>query len=283
VSAVAEPAKSDLRRINAGSGHWYRDSKRKYDGVTTLIKNGRPNHALIGWSARETAEYVADNLETVNALAEAGRDALIGALSKIHVGVLQAAARRGTKVHAVAEAVAKDLEVEYDDDIAGHVEAYLLFLEQWQVRPVLVEAVLASRRWGYMGTCDLIADVVTTGDIDLRAAPWLTEVIPAGTPLRMLLDIKTSRSGIWPDAAYQLAAYAGAEVYVDAGGHEQPVADLNIAHCGAIHVRSDGFDVIPLDCGPRTFDDFTYIATAARRIGDDKRLVGTPVTPKEDR
>lgn len=281
MTAASAREKSDLRRINAGSGHWYRDSQRKYDGVTTLIKNGRPNHALTGWAARETASYVADNLETVNTLAEAGRDALIGALSKIHVGVLQAAARRGTRVHTVAEALAKDLEVEYDDDIAGHVEAYVLFLEQWQVRPVLIEAVLASRRWGYMGTCDLIADVVTAGDIDLQAAPWLTEVIPAGTPLRMLLDIKTSRSGIWPDAAYQLAAYAGAEVYVDGDGCEQSVADLGIAQCAAIHVRADGFDLIPLDCGPRTFEDFTYIATAARRIGDDKRLVGTPIIPKE--
>jgi hypothetical protein len=173
------------------------------------------------------------------------------------------------------------MEVEYDDDIAGHVEAYVLFLDQWQVRPVLVEAVLASRQWGYMGTCDLVADVVTTGEVTLANAPWLSEPIPAGTPLRALLDIKTSRSGIWPDAAYQLAAYAGAEVYVDADGFEQPVAGLGIQHCGTIHVRADGYDVIPLNAGPETFETFQYLATSARRIGDDKRLVGTAIIPKE--
>ncbi len=273
--------KSDLRRINAGSGHWYRDSKRKYDGVTTLIKNGRPNHALIGWAARETAEYVADNLDTVNTLAEAGRDALIGALSKIHVGVLQAAARRGTKVHAVAEALAKDLEVEYDDDIAGHVEAYLLFLEQWQVRPVLVEALVASRTFAYMGTTDIVADVVTPGEITLTNAPWLPASIPAGTPLRIIGDPKTNRSGVWPDAAYQLAAYRYADVYVDDQGQEHPMAGLGIEHAVVIHVRADGYDVHLMDAGPSTFETFQYLATAARRIGDDKRLVGTPIIPKE--
>lgn len=280
MTAAAEP-KREIRRINAGSGHWYRLDGKKADGVTTLIKNGRPNHALIGWSAKCTAEYVADNLDTVNALAEAGRDPLVAALKKIHVAVLQSAARRGTRVHNVAEKLAKDFEVEYDDDIAGHVEAYVMFLEQWQVRPVLVEAVMASRRWGYCGTCDLVADVVTYGDIDLAAAPWLTEVIPAGTPLRMLLDIKTSHSGIWPDTAYQLAAYAGAEVYVGPTGAERPVESLHIQQCAAIHVRSDGYDILPLDAGPGTFETFQYLATSARRIGDDKRLVGTAIIPKE--
>lgn len=280
MTGVAEP-KREIRRINAGKGHWYKVDGQKADGVTTLIKNGRPNPALIGWSAKETAEYVADNLATVNALAEAGRDPLIGALSKIHMATLQKASSRGTRVHTVAEALAKNLEVEYDDDIAGHVEAYILFLDQWQVRPILVEAVVASRTFGYAGTLDLVADVVTPGDIDLEVAPWLPEPIPAGTPLRMLLDAKTGRTGIWPDAAYQLAAYRYADVYVDTDKAERPVDALGIEQCAAVHVRADGYDVIPLNSGPRTFEDFQYIATTARRIADDRRLVGHAVIPKE--
>ncbi len=280
MTATAEP-KREVRRINSGSGHWYRLDGKKADGVTTLIKNGRPNNALIGWAVTETANYVATHLDVVNALADTGPDPLVAALTKIHVAALRDAANRGTRVHAVAEKLAQDFEVEYDDDIAGHVEAYVLFLEQWQVQPVLVEAVMASRRWGYCGTCDLVADVVTYGDIDLRVAPWLTDIIPAGTRLRMLLDIKTSRSGIWPDTAYQLAAYAAAEVYVAADGSEQPVNALGIEQCAAIHVRADSYDVVPVDAGLATFQTFQYLATSARRIGDDKRLVGTPIIPKE--
>jgi hypothetical protein len=270
-----------IRRINAGRGHWYKIDGKKADGVTTLIKNGRPNHALINWAARETAEYVADNPDTVASLAETGRAPLVAALAKIHTAVLQKAAGRGTAIHAVAEKLCRDEEVPYDDDIAGHVDACVLFLYQWQVRPVLVEAVVASRRWGYCGTCDLVADVVLPGDIDLRVAPWLDEVIPAGTAVRAIVDWKSGRSGIWPDAAYQLSAYSNAEVYVDAAGDEQPVADLGIRLALAVHVRADGFDAYPLDAGPDTFQTFTYIATSARRIGDDKRLVGGAIIPKE--
>jgi hypothetical protein len=273
--------KREIRRINAGKGHWYRLDGKKADGVTTLIKNGRPNNALIGWAARETAQYVADNPDTVAALRDAGREPLVAALSKFHVAVLQDAANRGTRVHAVAEKLARDEEVEYDDDIAGHVEAFVLFLDQWQVRPVLVEAVMASRRWGYCGTCDLVADVITPGEIDLRAAPWLDDTIPAGTPLRVLFDTKSSRSGIWPDAAYQLAAYGHAEVYLADDGTEQPVDALGIQHAAAVHVRADGYDIYPLNAGPDTFRTFTFLATSARRIGDDRRLVGGAVIPKE--
>lgn len=279
MTAAAKP-KSTIRRVNAGSGHWYKDGNVKYDGVTTLIKNGRPNPALIGWAARETAEYVADNLDIVNALAETGRAPLVGALSKIHTAVLHAAGRRGTKVHAAAEALAKDLEIEYDDDIAGHVEAYIMFLDQWQVQPVLVEAVCCSRTFAYMGTTDLVADVVTAGDIGLDIAPWLTEPIPAGTALRAIFDPKTNRTGVWPDAAYQLAAYRYADVYVDDDGVEQPMASLGIEFAAVVHVRADGYDVVPMNAGPQTFETFQYLATSARRIGDDKRLVGGAVVPK---
>lgn len=278
---MSSETRPEIRRINAGKGHWYRVDGRKADGVTTLIKNGRPNHALIGWAARETAEYVADNPEIVAALADTGRPPLVAALSKIHTAVLHKAAARGTALHAVAERLARDEEVEYDDDLAGHVEAYVMFLDQWQVRPVLVEAVVASRRWGYAGTTDLVADVVTPGDIDLAAAPWLDEPIPAGTPLRAIFDPKTSRSGVWPDAAYQLAAYRFADVYVDADGAEQPMADLGIQFAAVVHVRADGHDVVPMDAGPDTFQTFQFLATSARRLDGDKRLVGTPVIPKE--
>jgi hypothetical protein len=280
---VTAKTATGIHRINAGTGHWYRVDGRKADGVTTLIKNGRANHALIGWAARETAEYVADNPEVVEALRDVGRAPLVGALSKIHTAVLQKAGHRGTRVHTAAEKLTLGEEVEYDDDIAGHVEAYILFLDQWQVRPVLVEAVVASRTWGYAGTTDLVADVVTPGDITPMQAPWLTETIPAGTKLRGIFDPKTSRSGVWPDAAYQLAAYRFADVYLDPEtGAETPMADLGIEFAAVVHVRADGYDIHPMNAGPDTFKTFQHIATTARRVDGDQCLVGGRVYPKEN-
>jgi hypothetical protein len=272
-----------IHRINAGTGHWYKVDGRKSDGVTTLIKNGRPNHNLIGWAARETAEYVADNPDVVEALREAGRPALVGALSKIHTGVLQAAGRRGTKVHKAAEKLIIGEEVEYDDEIAGHVEAYIQFLDEWRVNPILVECIVASRTWGYTGTTDIVADIVTPGDITPTIAPWLTETIPAGTKLRAILDPKSNRTAVYPDAAYQLAAYRYADVYVDPVTEaEVPMAELGIEFAAVVHVRADGYDVHPMDAGPDTFKTFQHLATVARRVSDDAALVGGRVYPKEN-
>lgn len=281
MTAAKEP-KPAIRRINCGAnGHRYTVDGRKADGVTTLIKNGRPNSALINWSARETAEYVADNMDIVNALAETGRDPLIGALSKIHVSVLQKAAARGTALHKVAEGLAKDEEVEYGDDIAGMAEAYVQFLDEWKVRPILVESTVASRTWGYAGTLDLVGEAVTFGDILVADYPWLDDDIPAGTRMVVVFDPKTGRSGVWPDAAYQLSAYRYAEVYLDADGSEIPMASLGIQLGAVVHVRNDGYSVHPMNAGPDTFKTFTHIATTARRLANDSELVGKPVQPKE--
>jgi hypothetical protein len=61
---------------------------------------------------------------------------------------------------------------------------------------VHVEFSVASYRYGYAGTGDLIA--------------WLT-VPGASVPSSWLLDVKTNRSGIYGETALQLAAYRYAE------------------------------------------------------------------------
>lgn len=276
---AAEPQPA-LRRINCGSGHRYTVDGRKADGVTTLIKGGRPNPALVGWAAREVAEYVADNLDTVYAMAGMGRDSIVAALKAIPNTVRNNAGTRGTKVHKLGELLAAHLEVEVPEELEGHVESYVKFLDEWQVRPVLVEGVVGSRTWGYAGTTDLVADVVTPGAMLRADFPWLDADIPAGTPLRGIFDPKTSRSGIWPDVAYQLAAYRFSDAYLDAAGDEHPTAELGIQFGAAVHVRADDYDVRPVDCGPDTFKTFTYLATVARRVDGDKKLIGSPVYPE---
>ena len=93
------------------------------------------------------------------------------------------------------------------------------------------------------------------------------------------LDPKTSRSGVLPDAAYQLAAYRHADVYVDADGVEHPMADLGVSFAAVIHVRADGYDVVPVNAGQDTFKTFQHLATVARRVDGDRALIGPPVYP----
>ena len=249
-----------LRRYETARGHWYQLDGVKIDGVTTLISQGLPKPALPYWAARCVAEYVADNLGAVNAMAEAGRDALVAALKEVPWAQRDAAAVRGTEVHTLAERLIRGEEVEVPEHLAGHVEAYVKFLDQWKPEPIIVEAPVGSRRWRYAGTVDMVVR------------------LPDGR--RVIADIKTTSSGIWPETAYQLAAYRFAEFYVDAAGQEQPMPQVDAGY--AIWVRADGYDVIPVECGEHVFKTFLHIAWVARAARDAKNLIGEAIYPNDN-
>lgn len=273
----AQPAKG-VKKIKCGTGHRYTIDGIKVDGVTTLIGAGLPKPALVNWAAREVAEFIADNLHRIDEWRAMDRDQLVRTLKVIPEQVRNNAGKRGTDVHDYAEHLVKGEEVEYEEHLAGHVEAYIKFLDEWQVRPVLVERWVGSRSFRYGGTTDLVADVVTPWAITPEHCPWLAEAIPAGTPLRVIFDPKTSRSGLWPEVAYQLAAYWHADIYMD-GDTEVPMSSLGIQHAAAVHVRADDYDVHFVDAGPETFKTFQHIATVARRAKDGRELlIGKAVT-----
>jgi hypothetical protein len=229
-----------VQRIDRGRGHSYRIDGEQADGVTTLLGDGLAKPALVNWAANTTANYAVDNWAALGELTPSAR---LEKLKKARYEDLDKASKRGTEVHALGEKLVQGIEVDVPDELAGHAESYVKFLDTFNPVPILVESVVASRKWRYCGTLDLIADMC--GE-------------------RWLLDIKTSRSGIFPDVALQLAMYRWAEVYIDAEGKEQPMADLGVTRSGAIHVRADGFDVIPLDTSEAVFKDACHVAWVAR-------------------
>lgn len=245
-----------LQRIDNGKGHWYKLDGEKADGVTTLIGSGVPKPALINWAANTTAEYAIDNWSE---LADMPASKRLAELKAARFAALDKAARRGTEVHKLAEKLLQDEEVEVPDELAGHVESYVKFLDTWQPTPVLVEAQVASRKWRYCGTVDMVVD------------------LPDGR--RMIADIKTSRSGIFGETVLQLAAYRYAEFYLDADKNEQSVADLGIVGALAIWVRSDGYDVYELPADEYQHNRFLHVATVARWTKNSRDLIGPAVQP----
>jgi hypothetical protein len=83
---------------------------------------------------------------------------------------------------------------------------------------------------------------------------------------RWLLDIKTARSGIFGETALQCCAYARAEVYLGDDGAEHDLAALGIERVGAIHVRSDGWDLRPLVAGEEVWSTFRHLAWIHRQL-----------------
>lgn len=248
-----------LTRRNHGSGHSYELDGRWAPGVTTLLSAGFPKGALVPWASKACANEVLDFWEELAALSASERFERVRSAPNRD---RDAAARRGTEVHALAHRLLEGEEVEVPEPITGHVDQYLRFLEEWDVRELLVEATIARRDPRYAGTLDLVADLA-----DGR---------------RWLLDLKTTRSGVFDENALQLAAYRHADFYVDRDGQERPM--LEVDQAGVLWLRADGFDLYPVEAGGPEFLLFQMVARVAavadRRLGEKlgrRELIGAPL------
>lgn len=231
--------------------HQYRLDGKPVKGVTTLIGQGLPKPALPRWAANTVAEYVADNPDAIDQLRKMGRYPMVNALKGVPWEQRDQAAAKGTEVHRFGEQVIHGTEVEVPQHLAGHVEGYVRFLDTWKVEPILVERMVANREHWYAGTFDLIADIAGT--------VWL-------------LDLKTSK-GIYGETALQCAAYRNAEFWQDDEGLEQPLPEVE--RVGALHVREDGTDLLPLDSSDTPFRVFLHVAWVAKQTEAIKEMVGT--------
>ena len=246
---------SEIKRRNYGRGHGYTINGEKVQGVTTLLGNGLPKPALMNWAANVTAEYAVDHWAELTAMPMSKR---LEKLKRARYDERDAAANRGTAVHTLAEKLASGQQVDVPEELAGHVESYVRFLDEWDPEPLLIEGVVAHRAQRYCGTLDMVAR--------MAGAVWL-------------LDIKTSRSGIFPDMALQQALYRHAEVYVGPDGAEHAMSELGIERSAAIHVRADGYDVVPLDTSERVFKDALHVLWIARMQDRMDEWRGEALTP----
>lgn len=269
------PAKKpDTRINNHGRGHSYHLDGDKVRGVTTVINDGVPKPALVGWAARTVAEYVIDRLNkdgdtiTANGLItdlqafnetrkwkeKLGADGfsrigLAKLLGQVQYAERDAAGNRGTEVHTLAERLARGEEIEVPEPLTGHVDSYMRFLDEWQPTDALLERVVINRRWRYMGRLDAIYTLPGLG--------------------RTLVDLKTSRSGPYGDAALQLAGYRFAETMLTEDGQgEEPMPEVD--NCAIVWIRADGYDVFRFEVDDLAFRTFLYAKQIAEWTdGDD--------------
>lgn len=284
-------AKTRIQR--AGNGHSYYVDGEKVPGVTTILSNGIPKPGLVGWSAGACADIVSNTLQVARSEATGGvrivadelvkellewnatrgshavkvptntplpRGAIGEILKNIRYRDLDEASGKGTAVHKIAQRLAEGDEVEVPPELKGHAESYVHFLNEWDPRNALLERVIVNRRWRYMGKLDLIADF---------PGVWGEDTQWAGQPVgRGLLDVKTSRSGIFSENALQVIAYEHGETMldgIDADGNAVEVPMPEVDWCGAIHVRADGYDVYRFTCDDETaFRTFLY----AKHVGE---------------
>lgn len=232
---------------------YWLDGKRA-PNVTTIMRGGVPIPTLVDWSARVTAEWVYDHQAELPTLMSGGREPAVNFLKGIHDEVRNKAGVKGTLIHKLAEGVIHDEPTEVPADVAGHVAGYIRFLDEFQLDPILTERPVARRApIRYAGRFDVVANIC--------GETWL-------------LDNKTS-TYVYADTALQCAAYARAEVWLNAEGEERPMPHID--RIGVVHIGPVGTELHDLGSIDAAYAEFsaahaTYEGTKRRR-----RLIGDPV------
>jgi hypothetical protein len=244
---------ADFKRRNYGRGHAYYLGDRKLDGVTTLIGNGLPKPALVGWAGRTVAEKAVNEWDSLAELPPATR---LSKLVKAPDEARNSAGVKGTRIHALADPIARGEEVVKPDELAGHVESCVRFLDEWDVETVYAERPVFHEKYLYGGTFDLLARI--DGEL------WL-------------LDWKTSASGAYGDTAFQLAAYGNSTHMELPDGSVVPMVKPD--RYGVVWLRADGYDLYPYHVTPAVFREFLYIQQVAKAAGVCRDYKGDALTP----
>lgn len=205
--------------------HRYTLDGKPVDGVTSILKVlDKP--ALVDWAAREVAALAVAEHSRIGDMLATNPAGVEPWLASAHRSSRDAAAARGTDAHHYAELLAQGAEEVQiaPEHMASqpYVQAAAAFLDDFNVTTNLTETMVYSREPRYAGTCDA---VVTMGN--------------PGSEVTAIIDWKTSKR-IYPEVAWQLAAYASAHNYIAPDGTEHPVKDLGITHAFVVRLAADG-------------------------------------------
>lgn len=256
------------------------EATERYFSVTTIIDNGIPKPALLGWAVKETALYAIQNLDILRA--HIAKDVLDnGKLPPFDdktrkpttEGCLEAykllwnarytgkerAAKLGSDIHEAIESYVLDRPTPaWPDDVAPYLENAVRFLKDFEVVVEMTEASVYNRTQKYAGTLDAIATI-------------------GGK--RWLLDFKTG-SGIYPEVALQMSAYAHAEFIGRPDRSEESMPKID--HAAAVHLRKDGYDFIPVRIDEPVFMAFQYAREVFRWCEFDcKDVIADPLGPSD--
>lgn len=254
--------------VETDNGRFYTDPNPAFDGAmypsVTNVLSVINKPALVPAAAKEVAEYAMASLPR---LVKASRDpdaaseALRDLKSRARV-MWDAAADRGTRVHALIEARALGLPLpEEEPEILAYFSQFERFCREFGVdlaRDVVVyETSVVNRTVGYAGTLDMIVNLCT--DQDPGPVPWL-------------LDFKTSakraRTDLFSEFPLQLAGLRHAETVWLRSGLEEPMP--RVARCGILNLRQRGYALMPVEAGAQQFAMFKAALTLTRGMHAQK-------------
>lgn len=277
---AAAPAPTGTDRIPKPSQGWYRipGTNTKLRRVTTILSQGSTKGDVLAlWAANLVAEVAFANLPqlVVSSRRPEARTEMYDWLRRAPLRKKDERADIGSAVHRIIEAhvLGQPLPAELldDEEMAPYLANFLQFVTDWQVTFEASEMVVGNLKHGYAGTLDY-----------LLRSPLIAAAfgIPADTV--MVGDTKTGGEldvkGVYPEAALQMAAYRRADVAWLRDGSQVP---MPLAHSTGVvlHLRPEGYRLIPINCGDEVFAAFRITQQAADWMsGLSKTVVGQALT-----
>ncbi|MEV7770463.1 hypothetical protein [Kitasatospora sp. NPDC086791] len=263
-------------RIPRPSQGWYRNpvTGDKLRRVTTILDQGEPNPALMFWSANHTARLAIDSLPRLlaNSRTSEEREESYDWLRKGHVRMKDERADVGGAVHRVIESTIlgtpMPMDIVNDPELAAYLRHFQAFVRDWEIVFEASEMVVANPDEGYAGTLDF-----------LFYSRLIARLL--GVPSETLFkgDTKTGgeldKKGVYPKAALQMAAYRRAQVCWLRSGEQIPMPAVHSTGI-VLHLRPEGYRVIPLECGDAVFDAFLQVKKVADwTSGLSKTVIGS--------
>jgi hypothetical protein len=224
--------------------------------VTTIISvYDKP--ALVGWAAREAAEYADKNWALLDGLTSQERVTLI---KGAHNRRSNDASGLGTAVHEAVDAYCRGLKIEevrrveglgdWPKDVKPFMTQFDNFLNRHKPEFQMTEVTVWNREFGYAGTFDWLA--ILDGRMTLG-------------------DTKTGK-GVYPEVGLQLTALAHGEFILMPDGTELPMPDIE--DLAVLHLRPRSWSLVPVaeDAEDRenTWEAFKAAATMKRWSEDTK-------------
>lgn len=223
-----------------GDGRFYLwpPTNEQFTSVTTILSVlNKP--FLVKWAAKEAALCAVNEFPMISQLMEQGRKTdAVDYIKTAHTRLTETASDAGTGAHAWIEwRIAGGPKP--NGGVPPHLQHFENFCLVHKPEFLLCEATVYNRKEGYAGTMDFMAklDGMTT-----------------------IVDVKTGKS-VYPEAALQLTAYNNAEF----NGKDNTEYAFPKAEAGAVlHIRPNGYKLIPVSVSDEVWRSFLYIKEAYR-------------------
>lgn len=242
--------------LHRGGSRWYihPETGDKVPGVTSIL-NMLPKPFLKAWASKEVATCAVEQRGAWLPMAETDPAGAIDYLKRAPQRSTQGAADLGSAAHGIFEAMARGERLgPLTDDLAVFAGHYADFLDTVQPEFRAVEETVWSEAHAYAGSFDAFAVIDGEGC-------WI--------------DNKTTRSGVYPEVALQLSAYAHADYLLgdDGGRGVMPRGSRGVV----VHVRPEGWALYEVPIGDEVFAHFLSLRQTFLWDAQSRGIIGKPL------